>query len=131
MPLLTPVHEGSGFNLRTDLLQDEAIVVDSDTFVEKIIVDNREYARTVYHINNDGVTNSLDYEIFAHADKNDGVPPTFDNSWEELKAATALLQDSSTVETLTDRYAWVQINIRRTAAGQSTTAKIWINAHGD
>ena len=125
MPLLSAIEEGNSppTNIRSSLLEDEAIAVQSDTFVERAIIDNREYLQSIYQFYNSGA-NGLDYEIYGHVDVNAGSPPSFDNSWKEIKALTTLATDDTEVETLTNRYAWIQINMKRTVAGQDTTCKI-------
>ena len=126
--IITPVKGAGNVELPVDLIEDESITVDSATFVVAISVDNRNYTNLHIHINNNGVTNDLDYEILAHGDANNGVQPTIDNSWVTIKASTTVQQDSAAVETLTDRWAWVVIQVKETVPASATTAKIWIRA---
>ena len=125
---LTKLKGAGPVELPVDIIEDEAITVDSATFVTTISIDNRNYTNLLIHINNNGVTNDLDYEILGHGDANGGVQPTIDNSWIPLKAATVIQEDSAAVETLNDRYAWIVIRLRETVGASATTAKIWIRA---
>jgi len=125
---LTKLKGAGPVELPVDVIEDEAITVDNASFATTISIDNRNYTNLLIHINNNGVTNDMDYEILAHGDRNNGVQPTVDNSWITIKASTTIQEDSAVVETLNDRFAWVVIRTKETVATNTTTAKIWIRA---
>ena len=113
----------------TDVLEDEAITL-TDSFVVKGTFDVRNYTKLLFYIQNSGGTNDLDYDIYGHADPNNGTAPTFStNTWFQLIGTTTVQENAVKVETLTDRYAYVVLRMKRTTSAQDTTAKVWVRAH--
>ena len=115
--------------LAHDVLEDESITL-TDSFVVKGTFDVRDYTSLLFYIQNSGGTNDLDYDMYGHADPNDGTAPTFStNTWFPLKGTTTVQENAVGVETLTDRYAYVVLRMKRTSSGQDTTGKVWVRAH--
>ncbi len=115
--------------LARDVLEDESITL-SDSFVVKGTFDVRNYTSLLFYIQNSGGTNDLDYDVYGHADPNNGTAPTFStNTWFQLKGTTTVQENAVGVETLTDRYAYVVLRMKRTSSGQDTTGKVWVRAH--
>ena len=125
----TSLRDSANRELAVDVLEDEAITL-TDSFVVKGTFDVRNYQRLLFYIQNSGATNDLDYDLYGHADPNDGTAPAFStNTWFLLKTTTTVQENAVGVETLTDRYAYVVLRIKRTGAGLDTTAKVWVRAH--
>lgn len=115
--------------IATDVLEDESITL-TNSFVVKGTFDVVNYTSLLFYIQNSGDTNDLDYDLYGHADPNDGTAPTFStNTWFQLKGTTTVQENAVAIETLTDRYAYVVLRIKRTSSGQDTTAKVWVRAH--
>ena len=115
--------------IATDVLEDESITL-TDSFVVKGTFNVINYTILLFYIQNSGGTNDLDYELYGHADPNNGTAPTFStNTWFQLKASTTIQENAVGVETLTNRYAYVVLRMKRTALGQDTTAKVWVRVH--
>ena len=115
--------------LARDVLEDESITL-TDSFVVKGTFDVRNYTSLLFYIQNSGGTNDLDYDLYGHGDENAGTAPTFStNTWFQLKATTTIQENAVGVETLSDRYAYIVLRMKRAAAGQDTTAKVWVRVH--
>jgi len=130
MAFTTTSLRGAGsINIAADVSEDEAITL-TDSFVVKGTFDTRNYARIIFFIQNSGDTNDLDYDIYGHGDPNGGTAPTFATAtWFQLKGTTTVGEDSVGVETLTDRYAYIVLRMKRTTAAADTTGKVWIRCH--
>lgn len=130
MAFTTTSFRGSALReLAVDVLEDEAITL-TDAFVVKGTFDVRNYTKLLFYIQNSGGTNDLDYDLYGHGDENAGTAPTFStNTWFQLKGTTTIQENAVKIETLTDRYAYVVLRMKRTSSGQDTTAKVWVRAH--
>lgn len=115
--------------IATDVLEDESITL-TDSFIVKGTFDVRNYTSLLFYIQNSGGTNDLAYDLYGHGDENGGTAPTFStNTWFQLKTTTTVQENAVGVETLTDRYAYVVLRMKRAASGQDTTAKVWVRSH--
>jgi len=115
--------------LAVDNLEDESITL-TDSFVVKGTFDVTNYTRLLFYIQNSGGTNDLDYDIYAHGDENDGTAPTFStNTWFQLKGTTTVQENAVGIETITDKYAYIVLRMKRTTSAQDTTGKVWVRAH--
>jgi len=130
MSLVVTSQTPEGRNLYRTNIVNEEVFVESNGFIEVVTIDNRNFARTVYHIYNSGA-NSLDYTFHGHVDPNNGLPPNFNATWKQIiEVPVTLPPNTPQVETLTDKYSWIRLSMKRTVTDQDTKAQLWINAHG-
>ena len=111
--------------------EDEDINIQSDTFQDKILIDNRLLNNILIHLYNSHNTNSLDYEICGHAKQGTTAPATDATGikeWEILQAITTVAKEKSYSVWDTDKWAWLLIRMKRATPAQDVTAKIWVIA---
>lgn len=111
--------------------ENESIAVDSNTFEDVLLINNKKTKDLLLHIYNSHASNSLDYEIYGHAKESSSAPATDAagiKQWKELKASTSLAAESETAETLTDHWAWILVRMKRTTTDQDAAAKVWVRA---
>ncbi len=119
--------------LPVDYIENLAISVASDTMVELLVYDNRNYQSSLIHILNSHASKSLIYNIFGSNDYNAGAYPTFNavTTWKQLLSADKTLTTlTNGAETLTDNWAWIAIAMKQgvAGAGNESSAKVRIRA---
>lgn len=127
---LTQLHGSGLYKREVQYAQETGISIDSDTYTDEVCIEHRHLSLVTFTIYNSGA-NSLDFTIYGHLDENGGVPPAFSTQWAEIPKAGSdctIATDVTKAETLTENWAWLLIRMKRTAAGQSTTATFTIRA---
>lgn len=92
--------------------------VTTNSYVDSLIVDCRQFERKIFHIKNEHATNGLKYKILAC------VSPEV---WEELKAETTLAAATSTYEWDTEPWPFVKFQVKSAVDDTPAKATAWIS----
>jgi len=111
---------------------EDNIAVNSDTFVDGLIIANSQLSLTTITVFNKDTTNSLDYKMFSHLDDNGGTPPAFSGEWAELPEANSAIvtvpKEETRAERIIEDWAYLLFRFKRTTAGNNATAKIRVRS---
>ena len=132
---LTPENQAERFIERYDHGEVENITVDNDNYLtdqaaaENIIINNKNLAFVLMQLFNNAGTNGFDYRVIAHP-KETATPPALTEpptDWQILTSADVTVNNNETsAQTLSDDWAWVIIQLKRTTAAQNSIANVYI-----
>jgi hypothetical protein len=104
----------------------KTILVDSATYKDYMVIDFRKFDSLVLHIFNTDAANGVTYKVLAHNDDNGGIPPDTDGSWKVITPGTdvAIAALSAGGQALTDKWAWLLIQMKETIGGNTVTSAV-------
>jgi len=128
--VLTLLHSTNTKDERPARFGIEDNIAIGDAFADAVCIDYKHLSMTTFVVFNKGA-NSLEYKIYGHLDENNDVPPAFPGEWVELPKdgyKVTVAGTKARTDTLTANFAWVLFRMKRTIAGQITTAKVTIRS---
>jgi len=111
MPSYADTHEAwksKGTGYKTKKVFDNFLT--SDNYEDSLIFDMRFFSKVLIHIKEIGGTKAIKYKVLACLDP---------SIWEALKSDVVVSASGSAVETLSDAWNWVKIQVASNVSGQA------------
>jgi len=103
------------------------ILLDNDAFDDShdFIMEKRDITELLIQLQNVGISNSLNYEIYGCIDFGSIPPPFSLKQWELVPNSSGTLADTMTkIFQINPAYIWILLRLRRMTTALSTTADI-------